>query len=399
MATLPLEPRLIEEAGRCVSCGLCLPHCPTYTLARHEADSPRGRISLIKALAQAKLEPDESCVTHLEGCLLCRRCESVCPANVPFGYLMDKTRQALFDAGQTMRALPAWLAKLVLSRFLQYGLFFLLWVYHHSGLRAALRKIVFRRRQTRLARWEAMLPPRLPWPGRHTRRYDRRASVALFTGCIAKVLDSHTLLAVARLIRATGHELAIPAQQVCCGALHQHAGDDGRCDVLLHKNAAVLKPFDAVVSCTSGCGLQLSERQAQLATEHWDVHAFLLEHASKMRFRRLDKTVALHTPCTMRYLTRDVDTVTPLLKKVPGLRIKCLPAGCCGAAGAYMLTHRDAADAILHNMMETLENMNADVLLSSNVGCVLHFRQALARRKLPIETLHPAVLLERQLSV
>ena len=398
MTTLALENHFIEKADRCVMCGLCLPQCPTYTLAQHEAESPRGRISLIKALSQSELIADEICVTHLENCLLCRQCESVCPANVPFGYLMDTTRQVLFENKKTARTLPIWLAALASSHFLQNGLFFLLWVYHHSGLRTLLNKSRIWHR-TSFSHWEATLPARLPWLKRRpTEKSDQPSTVALFTGCLGKALDSQTLLASTRLLEAAGYQVTIPAKQVCCGALYQHAGDKQRNQTLLDKNSEAMKPFNTVISCASGCGLHLSEHQEKLPAEHQDIHSFLLKCADKLHFRPLNRTVLVHTPCTMQHMSRDIDPVTPLLKKIPGLKIQYLLSGCCGGAGAYMLTRQKTADIIVDNMINTVEKMEIDLLLTSNIGCALHFRRALSKHGLPIETLHPAVLLEQQLT-
>ena len=398
----------VAAADRCVMCGLCLPHCPTYMLERHEADSPRGRISLIRALAAAKLAPDPALVGHLNGCLHCRRCEAVCPAQVPFGRLMDTARHLLHDARTpSLTRLPFWLDWLTRSRALRRFVRFKLYLYQVTGLRRLLRasRIL---KLLRLDALDAMLPaidrtPLRSTPAQHT---DSDKQVVLFTGCIAEIADRDTLTASQHLLEAAGFSVAIPARQRCCGALHQHAGNFAQAERLRRDSAAVFAAgtnttAQTVVSCASGCGAQLQEHQTQLGIRHFDIHTLLVgsdETAHRLEFLPLDRTVAVHTPCTMETCLHGADAVTALLTRVPKLKLLPLPNnGCCGAAGAAMLTQTNSVRQLLAKTLQPVAAAAPEILLSSNIGCMMHLRQGIARRGLDIEVTHPAVLLQRQL--
>ena len=395
----------IDASDHCVMCGMCLPHCPTYVLERNEADSPRGRISLIKAFAASRLAPDAVLVGHLEGCLQCRRCEAVCPARVPFGRLMDTAKHILFKTRVPVLAhVPHWLGWLTASRMLRRFLLTKLYLYQRSGLRRLLR-VTGILKLFRLDRMDAMLPE-IRVTSLTTRTGNEIASnkqVVLFTGCITEITDRSALAASKRLLEAAGFAVAVPARQTCCGALHQHAGDAARARQFIRRNTACFSKGTAgsapqtVISCASGCGAQLKEHEAALGIRHFDIHAFLKAQSGAPDFEPLDKTVALHTPCTMDSCLGGADAVSEMLARIPRLKVTPLPGGCCGAAGAYMLTQPHTAKRLLEHTLKPLVETGAEMLLSSNTGCAMYLRQGIARCGMNIETLHPAVLLNRQL--
>ncbi len=394
----------VGASDRCVMCGLCLPHCPTYALKRNEADSPRGRISLIRAFAASELAPDKTLVGHLEGCLQCRRCEAVCPAQVPFGRLMDTAKRILFKTrAPSLARIPRWLTWLTASRALRRLVLMKLYLYRASGLRRLLRTTGVLKR-LKLDAMDAMLPAISAQP--LTANADGKTAggkqAALFTGCVAEIVDRDTLTASKRLLEAAGFAVTVPARQTCCGALHQHTGDAERAQRFIRKNAAAFAGAvpRTVVSCASGCGAQLQEHAATLGIRHFDVHALLETHADALDFHPLNQTAALHTPCTMDACLHGATAVSKLLARVPGLTVSALPAspgGCCGAAGAYLLTQPDTARRLLEETLAPLAHTGAGTLLSSNVGCIMHLRQGVARRGMNVEVTHPAVLLSRQL--
>ena len=396
----------VGASDRCVMCGLCLPHCPTYALKRNEADSPRGRISLIRAFSASELAADKTLIGHLEGCLQCRRCEAVCPAQVPFGQLMDTAKHLLFKArAPSLTGIPRWLRWLTTSRALRWLMLMKLYGYQRSGLQRLLRATGILK-MLRLDTIDAMLPviSMTPLTATSSNKTSRNKSVALFTGCVADIFDRDTLIASKRLLEAAGFAVTIPARQTCCGALHQHAGDTTRAQQLIQHNVTAFASTETdatpptVVSCASGCGAQLEEHKAVLGIRHFDVHTLLKTHADALNFRPLNKTVALHTPCTMDSCLNGADAISTLLAQIPQLKITTLPnVGCCGAAGAYMLTRPHDAQAFLENTLAALVQTDAKILLSSNIGCIMHLRQGITRRDMNVEITHPTVLLNRQL--
>ena len=395
--TLRTKASQVRDADRCVMCGLCLPHCPTYQLFRQEGTSPRGRIALIKALANGNLTPSKKVVQHLDGCLMCRRCETVCPAQVPFGRLLDRARHALATQAITQHAataatrLPVWLSVFAQHRAVQRLSATLLRRYHHSGLRTLLRTTRLLK-LLRLATFDTMLPPHMPRLTMPSRREPRRAKIALFVGCTGAVFDSATITAAQRLLDSIGFSVTLPRRHHCCGAMHQHAGDRRTAAVLLRQNSAAFRQTPRVISCATGCGMQLREHATHLGIHHDDIHAFLLRQSATLRFREHVDSISLHVPCTMQN-----DVSRKLLSLVPRLNIRLLTqaGACCGGAGAYMLTHPQTAQALLKPFLDMLAQHRAHTLLTANVGCALHFRRGLAMRQMDVEVMHPVSWLEK----
>ncbi len=381
---------LASEADRCVKCGLCQPECPTYALTRSEADSPRGRIALIEALAGARLDLTAALDGHLDGCLLCRRCESVCPSGVRFGALMDQARQL------TLGRRPRWLRWTVdlLSRPAAVGA-----VLRLGRLAPALPGPAGR--LVRLARSTAAHHP--PAAGRYAALAPLQGKVGLFLGCVARHTHADTLHAALHLLRQAGFEVVIPAGQGCCGALHAHLGDDAQgkrhADALHHQFDLGL---DAIVSAATGCGAHLGDDAARqaLPAPHVDVLAFLAEHApASWRWRALPGLAALHTPCSQLNVLRSAAAVPTLLGRIPALRLLPLPGNdrCCGAAGGYLLAHPETATRLRTPLVEAVVTARPDWVVTSNPGCALHLAAGLKAAGCAVPMLHPVELLARQL--
>lgn len=312
---------------------------------------------------------------------------------------MIEARRKLFRDGKTRTNPPVWLSLLTRSRLLRRLVLLLFRVYLHSGLRGLLRKTRLLH-VLKLARIDAMLPAKTTL-GRcsGTPRTKRSGTVTLFTGCIAEIFDRETLVATRKLLNAAGFRVVTPHKQTCCGALHQHSGDEVAAETLLARNVEAFRDTQTLISCASGCGLQLTEDEERLKVRHVDVHAFLDRHGEKLRFAPLEKTCALHLPCTMQNGPGGGNGISALLSRIQGLKVEILPAlpSCCGAAGMYMLSHPQTADALLAEKLHSLQAIKADMLLTPNVGCAMHLRQGIAARRWPIEVLHPVSLLCRLL--
>ncbi|MFN2339565.1 MAG: (Fe-S)-binding protein [Gammaproteobacteria bacterium] len=406
----------LKDTDRCVMCGLCLPHCPTYGLSRDEGDSPRGRIALMQGLASGALPVGERLLGHLDRCLECRACEAMCPSEVPFGRLMDATRARVEPhrpRSPGSRRLRRWGFGLLrhprrlraLARVLRYyqrsGL---QWLVRHSGLLRLLK----------LAPLEARLP-HLQRPlaaGRHSTVGPARGRVALFTGCVESVTGADTQRDVLRLLPRLGYEVDIPRGQGCCGALSQHNGDPATAAGLARANLVAFDTtgLDAIVSTASGCGAQLAAYDALYGLEHpraaafagkvRDISTFLAEQDwPQDLLRPLPGTVAVHDPCSLRHELRQHRAVYRLLGRIPQLQTVTLNAtgACCGAAGSYILTQPAMADALRQPHIEQLQALGVRTLVSSNIGCALHLAAGIREAGLDIEVLHPVSLLARQL--
>ncbi len=398
-------------AGRCVACGMCLPHCPTYKKTKSELESPRGRLSLMLALDKGELEPSAKLESHLSLCLLCRACETVCPAGVPFGDVMDATRARLQTdrpASFARRMSSLALVSLAQPRWARLSAT-LLRFYQRSGLQTALR-ITGMLRLSGLKELDAELPPLaryLPLATHYRTHCQRRGTVALFTGCVARLTDAETLHSAVRVLTALGYDVQVPANQSCCGALHRHGGDARRADELMRRNieAFVTDDVEAIITTASGCAATLVEYQDAagntFAKKVVDISAFVanLTWPAEVVLRPLPKRIAVHDPCTLVNVLRSRQAPYTLLKKIPDAAIVALPGNnqCCGAAGAYHLEHPQMAHTLRDDKIESLRRQIPDILATSNIGCAMHIAAGIRAAGLSVEMAHPITLLARQL--
>lgn len=409
----PAESRFpLADADLCVKCGLCLPHCPTYQISQDEGDSPRGRIALMQGLVTGLIGSSTRLETHLDGCLACRACEAVCPAEVPYGRLIDAGRAELARQQPSRSRLTRWMGTVLTHAVLRRGLGWVLWLYQISGLQHLIRtgRVLGR---GRLSRLESLLPPLTRpagWQPLYPAIGDCHGRVALFIGCVSDLAERQALLDSITLLNRLGYEVQVPSSQTCCGALHQHNGMPTRAQSLAARN---LSAFDqeamAIVGTSSGCSATLREYDQLLpaaSTKDFtarvqDISRFLVEARGweRLRFRPLAQTVAVHEPCTLRNVLKTSTAVYALLSKIPELRVQALAdnARCCGAAGSYFLTEPDTADQLAAKKLMAIAQSKPDWLVSSNVGCALHIGAALRRSGHPLRVLHPVSLLVRQL--
>ena len=400
-------------------CGLCLPHCPTYRKTGDENESPRGRIALMRALAEGDLPLSPRLENHLAQCTACSACERVCPSYVGYSEMLTATRAAIAE-----RHAGSWVRRGV-QRFVLNGLLHarglqlmktLLRAYQASGLQGWLRQGRWLHR-LRLAPWEYLLPD-LASPRHHTAPArpltPTRGKVALFTGCVASVLDAGTLQAATRVLTRLGYEVVQPDNQTCCGALPLHAGDmSGACDRMRRNLQAFDDPaLQAIIGVASGCTALLTQYPQYLtgdkdnpgATEFSrrvrDINRFLVEAPwpDDLTLASLDKTIAVQDPCTLRNVLRGQEHVYTLLGRIPQARIVPLPENqfCCGGAGAYMLTQPAMAGRLRDDKLTPLQQLAPDILATSNVGCALHVGAGMRSLGMGAEVVHPVSLIDRQ---
>lgn len=389
----------IPDASECLRCGLCVSSCPTFRLFQIDEETPRRRIRTLSKLLVENLPISTDERRHLDNCLQCRACEIVCPSRMAYGQL--------FDQGQVqLKVTPGWLAKLAF-KFIEKKrwrtrLMPLVAFYLKSGVQKPLRSTGLLK-QLHLADAEALLgkPALQALAGCYPTHIKMRGRVALFTGCVAEHFDRETLLAAIKLLNAIGYEVLIPAQQGCCGAIHQHNGQSAA--GLIDNNMAVFNALevDAVLHTASGCGAMLSEypvnesEAAQLFQKRlFDINDFLLKHwPDELQLRASNLKIAVHEPCSQRNVLKNQQTVYALLKKIPGLNVVALANNhiCCGAGGSYMLTHSANAGQLRTLKQHAISVSSADVVVSCNFGCAVFLNAAVSK----IE--HPLLLLARQL--
>jgi len=365
---------LVALADRCVQCGLCLPHCPTYALDASESESPRGRIAYIRATASGALPPTLVGDLHLDHCLGCLRCQGACPAGVDYAGLLLGARMA-----QAARSpLPArarrtldWLRSAQLPWLLRA--YRLLFPVLPRGLRPLPR-------------------PPAPVAASPVAGPIGSPSLAVFVGCVSSAYETTTRAALGRLLAAAGLESSIPPGQACCGAAAAHAGDASGAQSLALANRAALGEASTVICLASGCQRSLASALDGVAVVE-DALVLLDRHAAALSFKDAGGlVVALHLPCTQAANAGSVAATRRLLARVPGLRVVELPdAGCCGAAGLHMLAFPDRAAALRAPLLEAFTRSGAAQLVSANIGCRLHLANALDAPGAPVR--HPLDLL------
>jgi glycolate oxidase iron-sulfur subunit len=412
------------DYSRCVHCGLCLNHCPTYRLWHQEADSPRGRIRQMQLVDEGRLELGDSFVTHIDRCLDCRACETACPSGVEYGKLVEAAR-AQIEQHYT-RPLASRVARdFVYRRLLPYprriaGAARLLRIYQRSGL-AALARGIGILKLLGLDDRERLLPKidrefffaelGRTFPARGT----RRARVAFFAGCVAQVTFSELNRATIRVLQANGCEVVVPAAQVCCGALPAHAGVRDVARDLARANFAafLVEDFDAIVTNAAGCGSTLKEythllgandpaheQAAKFVAKMRDVTEFLAELGLAAPMRSLPLRVTYQDSCHLAHGQRVREAPRKLICAVPGVELVEMPLAeqCCGSAGVYNVTQTDTSLELLALKMESVGATKSQVIVTANPGCIPQLRAGAAIHRTGHEVLHVVELLDRALA-
>ena len=420
---LTLHGLSVEGVNQCVHCGLCLAYCPTFSELGTEMDSPRGRIFTIKALAEGRMSLTDSVVEHLSLCLDCRACETVCPAGVPYGRLIETAK------AEIERQRPGDLSRRVF-RWMNFGLLLrhprllrvLAWklrLYQTSGLQALVRRSgLVKLLPGTLPAWEALmpsmppaadrapLPPLVPAQGKH------RARVALLTGCIQSVVFGAHNQATARVLARNGCEVVVPRAQGCCGALNAHGGDHDGAVEMAKRTIETFEAakVEAIVVNTSGCGAHMkaygtllgddpawAERARRFSAQVRDLAEFLAQEPLRGPLRPVPMTVTYHDPCHVVHGQKIKKEPRQLLAQVPGLTVVDLPESdwCCGSAGIYNLTQPEMAARLLARKVGHVLSTGAEAVVTANPGCILQIQQGLRERGREIPVLHLIEILDR----
>jgi glycolate oxidase iron-sulfur subunit len=420
---LTLHGLSVEGVNQCVHCGLCLAYCPTFSELGTEMDSPRGRIFLVKSLAEGRMTMSDSTVRHLSLCLDCRACETVCPAGVPYGRLIEAAK------AEIERRRPGGPIRRIF-RWLNFGLLLghprLLTLaasaarlYQASGLQALARRSgLIRQLPGTLPAWDALLPmvpakaeraapPRLtPADG------PRRARVALLTGCVQSVIFGAHNRATVRVLAKNGCDVVVPEGQGCCGALNAHGGDHARALAMARSTIDVFEAagVDAVIVNTSGCGAHMkayghlladdpayAERAKRFAASVKDLAEFLAREPLRGPLAPVPLTCTYHDPCHVVHGQKIKSEPRQLLAQIPGLRLVELAESdwCCGSAGIYNLTQPEMATRLLHRKVGHVLDTKAEAVVTANPGCILQIQAGLGAHDAKVAVLHLVEILDR----
>lgn len=353
-----------EDLASCVSCGLCLPHCPTYRVTQEEAASPRGRIALMRQAESTGLI-DQNFVGFMDACIQCRGCETACPAGVPFGSMMETTREALAQQTSYQPWWRRWGYRMLgCPNILAVG----------SRALAVLQKL-------------KLLPPKLALPKiplMQARLVPSGEDVWLFTGCVMDAWMRDTHRATQRVIEAAGAGVSFPDKRAaCCGALHVHAGLTEEARRLARRTMGAFPGEAPILVNSAGCGAQLKEYGNLLNTPDahkfsqrvLDVHEWLVNHLDELPAAHANPPrIAIQDPCHLRHVQQSHDHVRAVLARYADPVILDDDGLCCGAGGAYSMLYPDTAAAIRERKIESINRAQVKEVASANPGCLLHLQ-------------------------
>lgn len=421
---------------QCMHCGLCLPTCPTYDATKLERNSPRGRISLMRAIADGRLDPTEAFAEEMYFCLGCLACMTACPAGVNYAELFEHARAEAEASGvlnnpkrNAIRAFSVGWLFMDLSRLKVLG--FAMRLYQQLGLQWFVRNSgVMKLMPKRLRELEAMTPDIQPalssdliapvTPARGQRRYH----VAMLTGCAQDLIFSDVNVDTVEVLARNGCEVITPPEQHCCGSLHAHNGEWELAQRLARRNIDQFPPdqFDAIITNAGGCGSHLKHYakllKGDLVYEHrahvWDtkvkdIHEWLgeigIEPPKAPATKSCDalpnckignhQVVTYHESCHLCHGQKITAQPRALLRAIPGVKLVELPESnwCCGSAGIYNLTQPEMANQLLERKMKHIRSTGAEVIATGNPGCLLQIVNGAKAEGLELRTAHPVTLL------
>ncbi|MHC1767807.1 MAG: (Fe-S)-binding protein [Verrucomicrobiia bacterium] len=409
---------------QCMHCGLCLPTCPTYTATKLERNSPRGRISLMRAIADGRMEPSRAFAEEMYFCLGCLACMTACPAGVNYAELFENARAEAEDSH--LLASPK---RNLIRNFTVRWLFMdmrrlrflgrIMRLYQSLGLQTLIRRSgVMKLFPKRLRELEAMTPTIQPkfsaeliapvTPARGPRRY----RVAMLIGCAQDLIFSDINRDTVEVLARNGCEVVTPRNQECCGSLHAHNGELELARGLARKAIDQIPPteFDAIITNAGGCGSHLKHYSKLLAADPkyleraklWDakvkdIHEWLAQigyEAPRKDSVPVEK-VTYHESCHLCHGQKIVNQPRELLRSIPNVDLVELPESswCCGSAGIYNIIQPEMADQLLERKLHHVRSTGASVVATGNPGCLLQVVNGAKQRQMSLRVVHPVTLL------
>jgi len=421
-----------EKLFNCVRCGFCLPACPTYTRSGDEADSPRGRLYFMRAVVEGRIEPGSATLNHhLDRCLGCRACESVCPSGVEFGHLLEGAREVMAGAVPPKlqsRLLP----RVMASPTLLPPLMFLARTLRATGLPGVAAQRLPGRGllgQARLGMGmiAATAPPEAlnggrgrgsarplavggPQGSQRSEPLGGNARTGMLTGCVQDGLLGRVNRATARVLEVNGFQVVEVSGQGCCGAIHTHTGDLEGARELARQNIRAFEAMelDFIAVNAAGCGAAMKEyshllaedpgfreRAQAVASRVRDVSE-LLGRVGLLQGGVLPLKVTYDAPCHLLHAQRVAEEPLILLNAIRGLELVPLKGHdeCCGGAGIYGITHPEVGGRISEDKVQAILDTGAQLVATGNPGCMMQIGAGLMMAGAPVDVVHPIELLD-----
>ena len=401
------------KALTCIHCGLCLGSCPTYLETGDENESPRGRIYLMRAVQEGRLTLGDTAVDHIDSCLGCRACEAVCPSGVAYGELLEHTRDH-FERHYRRSLAQTFLRRFLIEKIFPYPQR-LKWALLPPRMLRWLRIEKWLPRFAREAM--ALIPSELSTvalPETSPANGPARSRVGFVSGCVMSVMFGRTNSTTIRLLNQTGSEVLVPSRQVCCGALFAHTGNLEAARACARRNIEAFEgqQVDAIIINAAGCGSTLkeygallsndaawSERGKRFSSKVKDLTEWFVKTDLKFPPRTSDRParVTYHDACHLAHAQRITNAPRELVRAVAGRDFIELPESdvCCGSAGTYNLTEPEMAKRLQARKIQNILKTDADVVVTSNPGCILQIQAGLRKAGSKIEVMHIADFLSR----
>ncbi|MED4452052.1 (Fe-S)-binding protein [Metabacillus fastidiosus] len=404
----------------CVHCGMCLEACPTYEITGQEQHSPRGRVYLMKSVAEGRVEVNEQFADPVFQCLDCRACTTACPADVDVGGLIEEARGQIRQA-MPLKGMKGFVGKLFLQKLFPYQnrlntLGSLLKFYQKSGMQKITRKMgVMKMMPKHLAEMEAIMPE-INQPVRKNYKDEKvikakgqaKQEVAFLTGCVMDVMFSDINESTINVLTRNGNDVVIPGRQTCCGALHVHAGDRETGRKLAKQNIEAFEDFDKVIVNAAGCGCMLKEYAELFKDEpEWkgkaekfsekveDISKYLHDTGYEKPRTEIKTKITYHDACHLAHGQGIREEPRQILLDIPGVEMVHMPNAdrCCGSAGIYNITNPEMANAVLESKMENVPE-EAEMISMGNPGCMLQMALGVQKYGRSQKIVHTVQLLD-----
>ncbi len=397
----------------CVHCGLCLQACPTYRVTGRETASPRGRIYLMRGLAEGRLLDPTLLESEAFACLGCRACETACPSGVQYGEMLERTRTIVRSSEKGFR-FASWIERFALREIVPHPLRLRILV----SLLAAVQSLRLDRLAalvlpSRLGDMMKLLPEipasdeRKRMPPLTSAEGVRRGRVALFEGCVMPEFFGRVNEAARLVLSRAGYEVVVPQNQGCCGALQAHSGDLDFAAELARKNVLAfegeLGTLDAIIVTSAGCSAAIRETESWIGESGGalvggvrDVLEFLDEVGAELPLSSIPRRVCYDDACHLIHAQGIAAAPRRLLEKIPDLELipHRNPEDCCGAAGIYNLTQPEMSQKVLQPKLDALIEATPDIVATANPGCAMQIAAGLAGRGFETRVVHPIELIE-----
>ena len=372
-----------EDLNACVSCGLCLPYCPTYRVTGDERMSPRGRISLMRMSEHTDFTPTLEWINSMDTCVQCRGCETACPSSVPFGDLISDTKKDL----EKVRKLPI---------MVRSGLF----VIARPSLLKVVTFFIASLQKVGLFKNSTYIPSGIPVFGNKFSTHFSSGSPTLFTGCVMNAWTPWVHKAALKTLKFFGVTSGVSGNKVgCCGALHEHSGLRRDFRKMAEKVIEMMPDSGPVLVNSAGCGAILKDYGTLLGTDEakqfservFDIHEWLVINCQMPEKRNIKEKIIVQDPCHLRHVQNSHHYVRDLLNPFVEIVELSDEGLCCGAGGVFSLAQNKLATEIRELKTDSLNAVFEEIgearIVSANPGCVTHLQAKGFEMKHPLEVL------------